>query len=385
MRPAIWLLMPQKPLHLLIVALLLSIQVFGWTTFARSEPQPSDEEKLARFQADYDKLRQSFTTELELLATKADENQLSDLSEKIREHGRPVERRSLLTTQLPSEVRSPSGKEELWEEFWRLRKSFSKDLYLLSRRVFHAGLVSHAYEMVREVLHHDPDHVPARGLFGFVRQGNAWMTPYAAEMVRKQFQYTDDFGWLPKDHVKHYQNGERYYQGRWISVAQESEIRRDFRQAWEVRTEHFRIRSNHSYEKGIALGKQLESFYKVFDETFAGFLYSPEHLKRLFEGQGTRPIGQTRPYTIVYFRTQDEYLKYLKGKAPAAVSITTGIYLSAEKSAFFFENPDPELAPETTLYHEATHQLFAENRSSNRMIGRYGNFFVVEGIACYLE
>src|SRR5690606_19745302 len=38
-----------------------------------------------------------------------------------------------------------------------------------------------------------------------------------------------------------------------------------------------------------------------------------------------------------------------------------------------------------TLYHEASHQLFSESKDVAPHIGLRGNFWIVEGIACYME
>src|SRR5262249_4808884 len=45
----------------------------------------------------------------------------------------------------------------------------------------------------------------------------------------------------------------------------------------------------------------------------------------------------------------------------------------------------PDHDHEGTLYHEATHQLFFESHSQNRAICENHHFWIIEGIACYME
>jgi len=61
---------------------------------------------------------------------------------------------------------------------------------------------------------------------------------------------------------------------------------------------------------------------------------------------------------------------------------TAGIYLERPRCAFFFADKD---ADDRTLYHEATHQLFHESRPIAPDVGRKANFWIIEGIAMYME
>jgi hypothetical protein len=63
--------------------------------------------------------------------------------------------------------------------------------------------------------------------------------------------------------------------------------------------------------------------------------------------------------------------------------MTNGVYLTGDRVAYFFYNPDQH--EQDTLFHEATHQLFYENLRSKRTVALDANFWIVEGIACYME
>ena len=62
--------------------------------------------------------------------------------------------------------------------------------------------------------------------------------------------------------------------------------------------------------------------------------------------------------------------------------MTLGYYRFETRTAYFFAGHEQDSA---TQYHEETHQLFQEVRPSNRDVGRKNNFWIVEGIACYME
>ena len=64
------------------------------------------------------------------------------------------------------------------------------------------------------------------------------------------------------------------------------------------------------------------------------------------------------------------------------IEVSIGAYVEQTGRAFFF--PD-EKDGQRTLYHEATHQLFHESRPVVGGVGRKVNFWIVEGIALFME
>ncbi len=52
------------------------------------------------------------------------------------------------------------------------------------------------------------------------------------------------------------------------------------------------------------------------------------------------------------------------------------------RRAYFFADKQND---DRTLYHEATHQLFYESRPVAAEVGWKANFWIVEGIAMYME
>ena len=65
------------------------------------------------------------------------------------------------------------------------------------------------------------------------------------------------------------------------------------------------------------------------------------------------------------------------------IRITNGLYFTGDRVAYFYY--DPQMPNQDTLFHEATHQLFYENDRRDRAIAMDANFWIIEGIACYME
>ena len=330
-----------------------------------------------------------FSTQIEKLAQFCDEKSLMDAAVKVRSRVILPEPQSLRVDKLPTEIRPEilpgvTGDERYWQTQLRnLETEYAKDLYMQSRGALNQGFPSYAYNLVREAAIHDSDHPQVRRILGFVRMGNEWVTPFAfSQMKLKGNVWHEEFGWLPRSYVERYIGGERNFQGRWISAEKEKERRRDFNSAWEVRTDHYLIKTNVSLEKGVEMGKALEDFYVVFQETFAGFFNTPEQLKKLFDGTGKSVRADAKPYIVHFYRTREEYVNRLKRVFPS-IDQTNGVYMINDRVAHFYDDHANEQGG--TLFHEATHQLFFESHHANRAIGEKNHFWIIEGIACYME
>lgn len=285
--------------------------------------------------------------------------------------------------ELPADL--PQAQRDWQVQLRNLRKEYARDLYILSRQALKDGYPGFAFDLVREIVSHDPDHERARELLGFVNYEHRWVTPQAKSLLLKGMVWSDQFGWISEKYLPRYLNNERLVDGRWMSREKEAEIRRDFHKAWEIRTDHYLIRTNHSLERGVELGKALEDFHEFFHQTFAAFFTAPEQLQQLFDGRAKSGGRSVEPYSIHFYRDRDEYVTRLKPHFPA-IEVTNGIYLPSEpkpRTAHFYFDPKGNL--EATLYHEATHQLFYESHKQNRMIGEKAHFWIVEGVACYME
>jgi hypothetical protein len=327
-----------------------------------------------------------FSNQIEKLAQFCDEKALKDVAATVR--SRVIVPEPLRVDKLPSEMRleilpGVIGDERYWQtQLRQLEVDYAKDLYRQSRGALHQGFPSYAYILIREAALHDSDHPQVRKILGFMRLGNEWVTPFAFEQMKTKGNiWHEEYGWLPKSHVERYAAGERNFKGRWITAEKEKEQRRDFKFAWEVHTDHYLIKTNVSLERGVEMGKALEDFYGVFHETFASFFHTPEQLQKLFDGT-SKSVRTDQPYTVHFYRTREEYLNRLRKFFPD-IDQTNGVYMTNDRVAHFYF--DAANDHEATLFHEATHQLFFESHHKSRAISERDHFWIIEGIACYME
>lgn len=334
-----------------------------------------------------ERLEQSHRAALETLAVWCDEQGLTSEAERTRAWARPRDPRRLTLVILPrgpgEEVPDDDAPAEMrrWhEQFMTLRRSQADALFDLARTSLRQNRASLAFELVLEAVRENPDHDGGRRLLGYQRFRDEWRTPYEIRKLRSGQVWHDRFGWLPRKHVERYEAGERLVGSRWMSAEEEAELRSRIEQGWLIETEHYEVLTNHSLEAGVQLGIHLEELYRAWQQTFAGYYSNAAQLASLFEGRGIARRNAPR-HRVVYFRNRDDYQEALRSELPPGIE-TTGYYWGDRRTAYFFADDEHD---RTTLYHEATHQLFSESRPVVRDIGRQANFWVVEGIACYME
>jgi len=324
-----------------------------------------------------------FHTELGKLAAWCAERSLDDAAIGIRRWQVPVDLRTLQVAPLPDTVQ-PAVSLDLPtdERHWQIqlrtqRQKHAHALYLLSRRAL-KDAPAFSWELIREVAYYDPDHEHARRLLGFARLQDEWVSSFEASQRKRNQVWHDRFGWLPTTHVARYEDGDRYSRGRWYSAERDAALHQDFRKAWEVDTDHYLVKTNVSLEQGVELAVMLEHFHDYFRKAFPGFFNSPAQLTRAFAG--TRK--KRTPFVVHYYRTQQEYVDRLKARNPQ-IGITNGIYMPDERVAHFFRDAQADI--QSTLYHEATHQVLYELYPVARRIADRKHFWIIEGFACYME
>jgi len=284
-----------------------------------------------------------------------------------------------------------SGAVLQWHQrFANLRREQAEAMYDLARRAVRAGRGSLGLELVLRAVREDPDHEAVRELLGFKQYEGRWHTLYEINNLRAGKVWHEKFGWLPEAHVPRYEQGQRYFRGRWISAEEDARLHRDILRGWDIETEHYTIRTNHSIEAGVRLAAKLEQFYRVWKQLFFRYFASDAQLAELFSGRArSRPVNLPR-HGVVYFRNRDEYVQALSPIFPD-LGVSVGIYVSSTQRAYFFADEDGKDAGERddnerrTLLHEATHQLFHESRRVAGDVGSRDNFWIIEGIAMYME
>ncbi|HIE99426.1 MAG TPA: hypothetical protein EYG03_14480 [Planctomycetes bacterium] len=308
------------------------------------------------------------------------------------------------------------------EQLWRnrlhvIRQDKAQELYILARSALSkANLPSLAYELVLDVLKLAPDHKYARAVLGqrlFNDRARAddptyvgeWVSPFEAEKrsgISPEVNHPQ-FGWIPASHVPRYEQGLRFWNGKWVSEQKEAELRRDFSNAWIIESEHFKVKTNASREEGVEISQKLEIFHDWLQTNFVGFFETPAALKARFDqirvGRSNRRTA--KPMEVHYYATRDEYDRRMQGKIPAGI-VTNGFYWEQEKTCYLFRNPDGSGL--STAFHEATHQIFdlatiddrlsaarkrrielRQRRVTPWVMCENSNFWMLEGIACYME
>ena len=285
----------------------------------------------------------------------------------------------------PSSEKSTNKKatpESKWRErFDQARNSQAEALFALSAEAVESGVASRAFPLLVETLRENPDHAGARKILGYELENDRWLTPFEARKAREKQVWHPTFGWLPAANVKRYEGGERYYRGRWMKAEDANRLAAKPKNGWDVTTEHYTVHTDHSLEEGVRLATRLERLYDVWQQMFAGFVANEEQLARRYRGQAATR-REPLQHKVVLYRDRDGYIQALKQEQPN-IELSSGFYLASRRQAYFYVTPGEQ--DDTNLYHEATHQLFSEIRPVSRDIGRTQNFWIIEGIACYME
>ena len=341
-----------------------------------------------RYQSQHDGYVAAFQESLAELIVECQARNLQNAVDEMLPWQSAVDVASLSDRKLPQKIQpdillSLPQDERLWRiEFRTLRQDLAKNLYLLSRRVLNAGSPHAAWRLIHEVLLYDSDYERARTLLGYEQYGDEWVTPFAARKMRERFVWHDRFGWLPAAHVERYENGERFFRNRWYTAQKEAQLRRQWVHAWEIDTDNYLLRTNVGLEQGVALAKKLEVFHEWFQRAYPAFFNTPEQLKVLFGAPPRRRRALRTPFVVHYYHNKDEYVQRLIKKNPQ-IAISNGIYTPDERISHFFVDPNSDI--ESTIYHEATHQILYELDPKPRRIADNEHFWIVEGFACYVE
>ncbi len=276
---------------------------------------------------------------------------------------------------------APAGVVEFSARFWRLRRAQGAALFELARRAVRVNRPSLALELVLTAAREDPDQEGVRRLLGYQEYQGGWRTAYEARKLRAGYVWDKRFGWLPKAHVARYEKGERYQKGQWISAEEDHRLHADIRTGWDVETEHYTIRTNHSIEAAVALGVKLERLYRVWQQLFVRYYATEAQMMALFDGRGRTKRAEPTHHEVVFFRDRADYNRTLRAAMPN-IDMSIGVYVESTQKAYFFAGEGYE---DRTLHHEATHQLFHESRPVAKDVGSAANFWIVEGIAMFME
>ncbi len=359
------------------IAMLTGSALIGYCGVARISWATGEEESTNL----YTQYTATFLQKLDRLAGECDQVGETMLAERIRNWMPQRDPEKIYLFHPGPPATNESRQSELEQKFQELRFEQGEDLLELSRRLATGGQVTESVMVLSEAIYHAPHLAEARHLLGYQKNGGRWITPEAEKQLAQGNIWSDQFGWLPADHLPRYQAGERYYNGRWISREKDARLHADIKRGWKIKTDHYEVTTNHSLEAGVQIALKLEKLYGVWWQVFAAYHLSPEDLKKMFSANGI-PRRSFKRHKVVYFRDRKGYVLAL-GRLQPGIENTWGFYFENRKTAYFY--PEEKDSEKITLWHEATHQLFSEMISSHKMARLKNNFWITEGIACFME
>jgi hypothetical protein len=333
-------------------------------------------------------LRAKCAAEVEQLAKWCDEQSLPEQAKKTRALlGQQTPYKFSLPV-LPREIGSPPLPDDASPEMFewntrltKMRREQATALFDLARRAIRSHRASLAYDLVLLTSRANPDHEGARRVLGYQKYRNEWHTPYEIRKLRANMVWNDKFGWLVKSSVRKYEQGQRPSGNRWITAEEDARLHKDIRSGWEIESEHYSIRTDHSIESAVALGVKLDSLNRLWQQMFVRYYASEAHVAGLFDTRAQIQRPDPPLLNVVYFRDEDDYVRSLQGVLPG-VDKSLGVYVEKTHTAYFFGN---NKYGDRTTYHEATHQLFQQSRRVSPEVGRKANFWICEGIAMFME
>ena len=131
----------------------------------------------------------------------------------------------------------------------------------------------------------------------------------------------------------------------------------------------------------MALGVKLERLYRIWQQLFIRYYASESDVVACSTAAPGRGPACCRRHSIVYFRDREEYNRPLRPTVPN-IGISAGVYAGPDAAGVLLRRQGGD---DRTLYHEATHQLFHESRPVSPEVVRKENFWIIEGIAMFME
>ncbi len=325
---------------------------------------------------------------LDELAAECEKHGLVEQARKTRSWLRPQDPNKLYLAILPQVVGRPPLADDApesvvqWDgQLAKLQRQQAAALFELARKAVLHNRASLAFDLMMSAIHEYPDHEAIRRILGYQKLQGQWRSADEVANLKKGMVCDARFGWIPKARVHRYNAGERYANGRWVSADDDARLHRDIQSGWKLQTEHYQVLTNHSLEAGVELGRSLERLYRVWKQLFIRYYASEDQVASLFDGRGQGRRMDLPRYNVTYFRDREDYIRHLQPMFPN-IAISVGFYDDTRRQAFFFAGKDYD---PRTLNHEATHQLFNESRPVTPAVGRLDNFWVIEGIAMYME
>ncbi len=245
-----------------------------------------------------------------------------------------------------AEIDATNPQQQKWSAaFQAARNRYAATLFSEAKRLAAEGEEAESFRVLWQVLREDPEHAEAKRILGTLASA-ATVKP----RLRKGQTPHPEFGWPAGSYSR-------------------------------IETPHFLLTTRGDPRQSVDLAQLMERYYALWRQVFYPLWATPGMLANKFEGRNT-PWEKAREMEVVLLRDRQDYLQVL-GVAEQNASVSVGYYAPHKKMSFFFAAPDYE----ATLFHELTHQLFAEatNIDARSDAGSLGGVWLTEGIALYME
>ncbi len=227
---------------------------------------------------------------------------------------RPDQQRFYLPVPFPPDS-ADSATADWRKRFIIARKRYAAHLFDLAKDYSSADDEARAYRLLWQVLREDPQHSQAQKI----------LAPLCAAVSLK---------------------AQRRSAGT-NDLAELGAVQR-----WHNR--HFEIYSRSTTTASQNLGIELESFYALWTQCFYELWAPPGRLKARMSGSNS-PWPEPERMKVYFLASRDEYLKLL-GMAESNIGVSIGYYNPQANRSFFYPADDLR----ETVFHELTHQFFAE-------------------------
>ena len=233
-----------------------------------------------------------------------------------------------------------------WGRLTKLRKTRAAELFDYAQQIA-LTKPALAYQLCHEALLLAPDHPQLRAVLGYEKTEQGW---------RRQGMTAS-------------------------STPQRANSRVGIGAHQRIRTPHFEVLSEAGAAEGARLAREVEMVYAAWNQLFFSIWSNGETLQRRL--QATQPvIAPLRRHRVILFKDRERYLNALRRKEPR-IDVSVGLYLPGDRTSYFYW--DAAAPPIRTWRHEVTHQLFAEVKRAAPNAGLRRNFWLLEGIAMYME
>jgi hypothetical protein len=283
----------------------------------------------------------------------------------------------------------------------RIRSSAGAGLYQMAKRAAATNPPRYALAAtcLREALERQPDHREVRRLLGYVSSDGGWARPFAVRQLKDGNLNHAIYGWVPADWVSHLEGGELpapiargQKKVRWLPAEEADRLRSNWKNPWQIVTEHFEIQTDVPLGEAITFARRLESFYDLFFTLMADVVGDNLPLARRLRSPSLTAEASYRPHRIYYFASKDEYLDRMAELLGPNIDRDSLGYYDPPKpgkgfrsASYFYRDAEGVLPASATLYHEVSHQLLFENAGSNGFTKNAGNYWVFEGMGTYFE